>query len=273
MEKSYHQLSAGRVALVDEGEGEPLLLIHGIPTSSFLWRKVVPLLSRDHRVLAPDLLGYGDSEKPAGADLGVRAQARYVAELLEKLGWERGAVVGHDIGGGVAQVLAAENPEMVRALVLVDSIAYDSWPVPEIERLKEPVWDEIFKTLDLSRGFRKALERGLVRVAVDDELVEAYVRPFAGEGRFAYLRAARALRTQDLLDLMPRVEALSIPTLLLWGERDEFQKVEYARRLAAAMPRAKLRVIPEAGHFLPEDAPEDVASAIREFLQEESPGT
>ncbi len=268
MRKQFMSTSAGSLAYVEEGEGSAVILIHGIPTSSYLWRGVVPLLARDFKVYAVDLLGYGDSDKPALADLSVAGQAGHLRAFMDAVDWRRGAVVGHDIGGGVAQLLAVRDPGAVSSLVLCDTIAYDSWPVPDIERLKDPAWDQIMETLDLSKGFRKALEQGMVhREAVDDRLVSEYVRPFRDlEGRRAYLRCARALRTEDLLSVMDGVERLDVPTLIVWGEADVFQKLEFGRRLKERMRRADLVVIPGAGHFVPEDRPEEVARVIRDHL-------
>jgi pimeloyl-ACP methyl ester carboxylesterase len=269
MDKAFLRTDAGRMAFVERGEGHRILLIHGIPTSSFLWRNVIPPLAEALKVYAVDLLGYGDSDKPEGADLSIVAQANYLRAFMREVGWDRGAVAGHDIGGGIAQLLALESPQAITNLVLLDTIAYDSWPVSEIERLKDPAWDEILATRDLSSGFAKSFKRGMVREErVDDQLVAEYVRPFEGvEGRRAYLRCARALRTEDLASVMDRVELLDVPTLIIWGEGDDFQKVEYGRRLAAAMPRARLVVLEEAGHFVPEDRPEEVARLIREFVR------
>lgn len=269
MEKSWVELNAGRIAYVEEGEGEPILLLHGIPTSSFLWRSVIPILAERFSVYAPDLLGYGDSDKPERVDLSVSAQADYIHAFMQKVGWKEGYVVGHDIGGGIAQLVAIRHPEAVKKLVLMDTIAYDSWPVPEIERLKEPAWDQIMETLDLFKGFKKAFQRGIFhKERVTDELVSAYVKPFEGlVGRMAYLRCARALKTEDLLAHMDEVEQLPIPVLIIWGEGDDFQLVHYGRRLGEGLKQAKLVVVKGAGHFIQEDRPEEVARLIGEFIQ------
>lgn len=267
--KSTVRVKAGAMAYVAQGQGEPILLLHGIPTSSFLWRNVIPLLAERFLVYAPDLFGYGDSEKPEGVDLSVSAQADYLYEFMQKVGWERGSVVGHDIGGGIAQLLAVRYPWAVRKLVLIDTIAYDSWPVPEIARLKEPVWDQIMETLDLAKGFKKGFLRGVFhQERVTDQLIAEYVRPFEGfEGRMAYLRAARALRTEDLLAHVKAIEALQIPVLIIWGEGDEFQPLRYGQTLKERLPNARLVVVPEAGHFILEDKPEEVARLIQGFLE------
>jgi 2-hydroxymuconate-semialdehyde hydrolase len=267
MKKSFVRTPAGRLAYVKAGTGQPMLLIHGIPTSSFLWRNVIPPLAEEFLVYAVDLLGYGDSDKPEDADLSIVAQARHLWSFMEQVGWRHGSVVGHDIGGGIAQLLAVEHSEAVTKLVLIDSIAYDSWPEPQIARLKEPFWDEIMETLDLGKGLRKGFEKGMVhKERVDDELIAQYLRPFDGaEGRRAYLRCARALRTEDLTSVMDRVEGLDVPTLIIWGAADPYQDVQYGERLAGAMRRARL-VVEDAGHFIQEDRPKEVALLVRNFV-------
>lgn len=274
MEKSRVVIRGGTIAHVRQGKGEPVLLIHGMPTSAYLWRHVIPLLAQDFAVYALDLLGYGDSDKPPKVDLSLRAQAGYVAEFMKKVGLTHATVVGHDIGGGVAQLLALDRPELVKRLVLLDTVAYDSWPVPEIDRLKDPAWDRIIETIDLRDGFGKALLRGTFhRDRVTDALVAEYVRPFDGlQGKQAYLRCARALNNRDILIRAAEIERLPLPVLILWGETDNYQDVKVGQRLADGLPAARMVVVREAGHFLPEDQPEEIARLMRAFMQDRGSG-
>src|SRR5215212_11576073 len=129
--KHFLDVGEARVAYYEEGNGEPLLLLHGCPFSSYIWRKVIPLLSPRYRCLAPDLLGLGDTETPEGTDWSLRAQAAMVVGFLDALGIERAHVVGHDHGGAIAQLLAAEHPERVDRLVISNAEAYDNWPSAE----------------------------------------------------------------------------------------------------------------------------------------------
>lgn len=269
-EYGFVQVDGHRLAFVTAGGGASVVLIHGIPTHSYLWRNVAPgLVAAGLPTIAVDLLGYGFSDKPVGVDLGVAAQARILAAALRRLNWRGGTIVGHDIGGGVAQLLAVSHPDLVRRLVLIDTIAYDSFPEPGIARLKEPAWDAILGApdFDLKKGLTKGFMRGMVNSErVTPDLIAAYERPFRGvEGRLAYLRAARALRTEELASRMDAVEHLKIPTLLIWGAEDPFQPLHYGERLAKAMPNARLDVITGASHFLPEDAPHVLAQRIVTF--------
>ena len=125
LERHRARVSAGDIAYVDEGDGPAVALLHGFPTHADLWRNLAPLLAPRFRVVAPDLLGYGGSGKPGDADLSIAAQARYVRELLERLGVHEFAAVGHGAGGGIAQLLALEG--RVRTLVLLDTVAFEEW--------------------------------------------------------------------------------------------------------------------------------------------------
>jgi pimeloyl-ACP methyl ester carboxylesterase len=269
-EPRFLQVDGHRLAFVVAAGEASVVLIHGIPTFSYLWRNVAPALTMAGlRTIAVDLLGYGRSDKPTGVDLGIAAQARMLATALRLLNCRGGTIIGHDIGGGVAQLLAIDHPDLVHRLVLVDTIAYDSFPEPGIARLKEPAWDAILGAadFDLKKGLTKGFRRGMVHSErVTPDLIAAYERPFQGvEGRLAYLRAARALRTEELASRMDAVERLKIPTLIVWGAEDPFQPLRYGERLANAMPCARLDIIMGASHFLPEDAPEVLAQRIVSF--------
>jgi 2-hydroxymuconate-semialdehyde hydrolase len=269
---SYIGADGEQIAYHRFGHGPSVVLIHGIPTWSYLWRNIMPSLVQDGlEVIAVDLLGYGESDKPIGTDLGIAAQAERLATVLRKLNWEGSAIVGHDIGGGVAQLMCANDHEAAERLVLIDTIAYDSFPEPSIARLKDPVWDGILSVpdFDLQKGLAKGFSRGMVHNdRITSELIKAYERPFRGvDGRLAYLRAARALRTEDLAVRMNEVEKLDIPTLIIWGAEDAFQPLRHGARLAAAMPRARFEQVEHAGHFLPEDEPHIVARMIIDFVK------
>jgi pimeloyl-ACP methyl ester carboxylesterase len=259
---------AGDIAYLRKGQGPALLLLHGIPTSSYLWRDVIDPLAKTFDVLAPDLLGYGDSDKRLDADLSIAAQARYMVAFMESLGVHQAAVVGHDIGGGVAQLMAVDEPDRVARLILIDSIADNNWPIPEIARLKDPAWDQILVGRDLRPGFKKGLEDGTTRDgAVTDELVDEIARPFADQGtRRDYLRVARALNNRDLVSRSRHIQEIQTPTLILWGANDTFLEPRWAEVLQKKLQDSTVTIIDPGGHFLPLDRPEEVVNAILGFL-------
>ncbi len=259
---------AGDIAYLRKGQGPALLLIHGIPSSSYLWHDILDPLAEHFDVLAPDLLGYGDSDKRLDADLSIAAQARYMVAFMESLGVHQAAVVGHDIGGGIAQLMAVDEPQRVARLILIDSVVDNNWPVHDIARLKEPVWDQIMVNLDLRDGFRKGLEAGMTaHERITDELVNEWTRPFQDlGGRRAYLRTARALNNRDLTSRSRHIQDIETPTLILWGANDKFLEPRWADTLKHKLHDSTVEVIEPGGHFLPIDRPEVVVDAIMRFL-------
>jgi uncharacterized protein (TIGR00369 family) len=259
---------AGDIAYLRKGQGPPLVLLHGIPSSSYLWRDVIDPLANTFDVLAPDLLGYGDSDKRLDADLSIAAQARYIVAFMETIGVHQAAIVGHDIGGGIAQLMAVDEPQRVARLILIDSVVDNNWPIADIARLKEPAWDQIMVNIDLREGLRKGLEAGIVTEGrINDELVDEWTRPFQDlGGRRAYLRAARALSNRDLTSRARHIEEVETPTLVLWGANDHFLEPRWADTLKHKLRDTTVEIIDPGGHFLPLDRPDAVVEAITRFL-------
>ncbi|HKO17105.1 MAG TPA: alpha/beta hydrolase [Gemmatimonadaceae bacterium] len=250
------------------GAGEPVVLLHGFPTSSHLWTEVVPLVPPGHRVVVVDLLGYGRSDRPEARPVGIRTHAQRVIELFDQLGINYACVVGHDIGGGIAQCLAVRHPQRVSRLCLVDSVAFDAWPTRDVKlaRAMLPLTRHLPTTWLLSI-LRSDLLRGYVDHERGARSIELYVRPFASpEGRDAFMQHLLALNSADTIALAPRLKDIVAPTAIVWGEHDPFLPLSLGRRLQRAIPGATLQVVPGARHFTPEDAPRRIAEALAELL-------
>jgi 2-hydroxymuconate-semialdehyde hydrolase len=265
LEKRRARVSGGELAYADEGEGHAVLLIHGFPTSSHLWRDLVPVLAPRARTIAVDLLGYGDSEKPRDpAGLTVRAQAGYVRELIDALGLDRPAAVGHDIGGGVAQLLALDG--VTSTVVLADTITFDAWPIQAVRMLQEVSEDQADQ--ELVKGVvGLALDTGLARgERLSDEDRAEYLRPWLDEPA-SLVRAARGIDGVGLAGTEERLAQRDVRALILWGEEDAFLPPEGAERLGEAMPGATVALLPGCGHFVTEDAPEVVLPLIADYVR------
>jgi 2-hydroxymuconate-semialdehyde hydrolase len=266
-EKRRRPTSGGELAYTDEGEGPPVVLLHGFPQSSFVWRDLAPLLTSRFRVIVPDLLGTGDSDKPPGAPLGLVAQATYIHELVEGLAVERYAVVGHSVGGGVAQLLAIDHPG-VDAMVLISSTAFDAWPTfPTREVQRTPPEREV--ELLVASGIRASLRAGMATPdRITQDQVAEYLRPWSGpDGVDAFFRFARDMDGTGLSGREDDLSALEIPVLIFWGEQDEFYPPAIAERLNETIPTSTLGLLPGCGHFLVEDAIETIGPMIYEYLR------
>ena len=266
-EKRRVRVPAGELAVVDAGDPEapPVVLLSGGLTSSYVWRQLVPLLSPWMRVIAPDLLGAGESDSPDGADLGLEAHAGSVRALLGELGVGRFALVGHGRGGGVAQLVAVESD--VAALILIDSVAFDAWPSRTILDMRERLGDvdEAF----VREWFETLFARGMGhRERLSEADLAEFRRPFQGpDGLERFVRVAADLDGRGLVGIEPRLAELEIPALVLWGEEDAFLPAEMAERLGEALPRAAVALLPGCGHFLLEDAPETVSPLVFQWLR------
>jgi pimeloyl-ACP methyl ester carboxylesterase len=255
------------ISYVDEGRGAPLVLLHGIPTWGFLWSGVLRALAMTHRVLIPDLLGYGYSDRREGFDRSISRQAEALDAWMDRLGVVDAAVVGHDIGGGVAQHLAIRFPRRVSRLCLMNSICYDSWPIELMVQLGHPGVARKLSARVVQRMLRLALKRGGFATAPPAGLLDGLLAPYATEvGKTSLVRDAAALNTNQTLELVPRLGHVAVPTWLVWGVDDAFQPVKWGERLAWEIPGAKLVRVEHARHFVMWDQPHAVMTALGEFL-------
>lgn len=249
------------------GTGEPLLLLHGFPTSSHLWNQVVPLVPPGHRVVVSDLLGFGRSDPPGGRDLSIGAHARRVLGLMDALGITEAAVVGHDIGGSVALRLALHEPARVSRLCLVNSAAISARPGAALG--SGGLLPHLLRVLPSSvatSALRSRMRRGYVSPERGSHSIEQYLRPFTNnagqQAMVSHLAAAADQAAEDGAAL----GGIRIPVAVLCGRDDPIQPAEVSQRLGEAIAGATVEVVPDARHFLPEESPQVVARVITELL-------
>ncbi len=257
-----------RVAYTDVGEGEPVILLHGIPTWSFLYREVIPILAREYRVLAPDLLGHGYSDRRDRFDRSLRAQTSMILRFMDALAIERATIVGHDTGGGVALILGIEHPDRVKRLVLSNIVAYDSWPVDDMISLGDPTWRNR-TAAEVAAFVASGFSGGLHNPdRLTEEFERGIVAPYADEeGKISLIRNASALNTNHTMALVDRHKDITAPTLVLWGVQDPMQTINDGERLAREIPTARLKRMEASSHWLQQDAPEAFAREVLDFLR------
>jgi pimeloyl-ACP methyl ester carboxylesterase len=271
-----------RVAYREAGAGDEILLLHGCPFSSFIWRRVMPQLTHNFRCLAPDLLGLGDTETAPDADWSLRAQATMVLGFLDRLGVARAHLVGHDHGGALAQLLAAEHPDRVGRLVLANAEAYDNWPSraerPFVRLTQVPlIGDAVMWAWARRPLFRLTLSAAKAvhdRGALTDELLDGYIAAnFADRHRRAKTKRFLAgqldpAHNRVTLELLDGLRRFDHPTLLIWATEDPHFGPQWGQRLLRDIPGATgLERLPDTGHLLMEERPDTIAALIREFLQ------
>jgi pimeloyl-ACP methyl ester carboxylesterase len=248
----------------------PLVLLHGFGTSTFLWRRVAPALPLGRvTAWAVDLLGHGESDRPADGDFGVAAQAQSVEQAMTAMRIGRATIVGVDLGASVALRLAATRPARVHGLVLIGP--------PPLGRVRGEDLVEFGRLaaahlFEASRGMLGAaawlaplLTRSVAKPdAMPAKLIARYAAPFVGADGVRHLQAlANAITDGDADEAPPaRVTAR---TLVLRGEQDAWCSSAEASRLATAIPEAEFRTVAEAGRLIPEDAPESLAALLAEW--------
>jgi len=262
-----------RMHYVDEGAGDPVLLLHGEPTWSFLWRGSIPPLARQHRVVAPDLIGFGRSDKPT--DVGWYSYDGHVASierLVDVLGLERITLVVHDWGGPIGLRFAVEHEALVERLVILDTgIAGGKPPGERWLRFRDVV-REVGGALDIGR----LVEAGTVGGLLDD-VRAAYDAPFptpeskAGPRAFPELVATEPAHpsTEPMNRVRDALRAWHKPALVVWGAEDSVLSPTIAARFVELIPGARgPLLLAGASHFLQEDRPVEVTAAIAGFLAE-----
>ena len=254
---------------------EPVIFVHGFPSSSYLWRDVVRQMSPGHRIVVLDQLGFGRSDRPLSMDrsvLSVLAHAGRLRALMDALGIESACLVGHAMGGAVAQSLALSWPARVSRLGLVNSVAFDAWP-QRAARLARTLCaiPQIGRALGvpfLAGLVHGSLLPGFVEKVRARHSLDHYLHAFTARLGVDVLAAQlRAMRDNSVAALGERLGTIGQPTSVIWGVADPFLSVRVGARLRDAIPGASLELIAEAGHFSPEDAPDHVASAIEALLR------
>jgi pimeloyl-ACP methyl ester carboxylesterase len=268
LSKTYDS-AGGMIAYEVLGRGAPVVLVHGTPSWSYLWRNVADELAGRFRVYVYDLLGYGTSEKRKGQDVSIGAQTRMLAELLDRWELEQPSIAGHDIGAAITLRLMLLQGRRFRRVALCDAVAIAPWITPFSRHVQRHL--EAFQTVPehIHRQMIATHLRTAIAREMSDAELEPYLRPWLGPiGQAAYYRQVAQFDERYTREIEPRYGEIHTPTLVLWGEQDGWLPPQFGRRLAGAIPDAQLVNVPNAGHFLPEDQPRTVVQALAPFFSE-----
>jgi 2-hydroxymuconate-semialdehyde hydrolase len=244
---AFAQLEGTRVRYVDDGEGSPVVMIHGFASSLETWAAVMPEVRVHHRVLAMDLKGFGWTDRPEG-DYSPEAQARIVLALMDERGIDRAAFVGHSYGSSVVLAIALMAPERVTRIALYDAWVYSSqlptfFHMARADGLGEAMFATWYNERAEDRMALAFYDRAFVTQALVDEVNRALERPGT---QAAALAAVRAMQYERQELRYPEIEQ---PVLLLWGREDRVTPLSVGERLARDLPGARLVVYPRCGHF------------------------
>lgn len=269
MEKLIVSVKGRKVFYNHWGEGQTMVLLHGIPTDSRLWDSMIPYLEPYYSVYAFDLLGFGRSEKLDSTKLDLRSQAEFFLDVFKELSLKEITIVGHDIGGGIAQIMAVESPKVFKSMVLMDSACYDSWPIQlltagqKLELLFQHLPQDVL--YDLFKGY---IEEGLYNKDKADAIAEKYWPLLQDkDGIETFLKAVESLDNRYTIEVSRYLYDIRMPVLILWGRHDKFIRLSYAFRLNEDIRNSQISIIEEGGHFLPEDNPEETAKTIHDFIK------
>ncbi|MEP6954633.1 MAG: alpha/beta hydrolase [Solirubrobacteraceae bacterium] len=266
-------LPTGIIDYHDTGSGPPVVLVHGALVNAEVWRPLIERLEASHRCIAPELpLGSHRRAMPRDADITPHGVARLIGELLEALDLRDVTLIGNDTGGGLSQLVALDHGQRVGRLVLTNCDAFETFPpkafVPLFRLARVPgVLRAIYQPMRLAAARRLPLAFGWLGRDLDDELTRGWVEPVLRDRgvRRDISRFLRGVKPSVLLDAGARLPTLRVPVLVAWGTADPFFRLDLGRRIAAAIPGARLVEIAGSRTFVSQDAPDALARLVAGF--------
>lgn len=259
-----------KVHYTEAGTGDPIILVHGFPTSYHLWRNVMPEIAKTHRAIAIDLPGYGKSAKPLEIKYNFFFYEKVLTGFLDALGLEKTSFAVHDIGGPIGVFWAIRNQERLTKLVMLNTLVYPQMSYAVKIFMISLMTPGIRRFVASPRGIRAAMRFGVNhKKRMTPEVLEPYTAPFedpaAGRGM---VKAGLGLSPKGFVEMEEKLSTLTVPICIIYGENDRIlpDVAKTFGRVKQDCPQATITSIPGCGHFLQEDEPEKIASLVAEFL-------
>jgi len=269
-----HVLVEGlKISYTEMGRGTPIVLVHGIPTSSYLWRNMTPKLSLYGKVICIDLPGFGFSDPPANDDYSVSNFAELLKGFLETVSVKNAVFICHDFGGPIVISYLLKNSVKPRKLIILNTFLHDDLPPYPISMKLARIrpLGEILMTLFGESIIRSGLEGGVINKSlISDEMVTKYYMPEGNPGKLrkSMLATLRLDYADDLKYIEQRLTTIDTPTLILWAENDTYLPLYLGKKIHRDIPGSKFITLSHCGHFLQEEKPENVSAIVTEFLNE-----
>jgi pimeloyl-ACP methyl ester carboxylesterase len=269
LSQTYH-FNGRRVHYDVRGDGPPVVLVHGTPWSSFNLRHIIKALSEDFTVYYYDLLGYGQSDKTSG-DVSLGIQNQVLSGLLDHWQIRQPVIIGHDFGGATLLRTHLLNKCNFDKIVLIDPVAVSPWGSPFFRHVKQN--ETAFA--GVPDYIHEAIVRAYVKTAafkpIDDATLDMIVAPWTDEdGKSAFYRQIAQANSAHTDDVQPLYAQITSPTLILWGSEDTWIPLERGEALHDMIPGSTFHVIPDAGHLVIEEKPDQLIRKIRSFLKNEN---
>ncbi|MCW3804220.1 alpha/beta fold hydrolase [Plebeiibacterium marinum] len=253
----------------EAGTGTPVLFVHGISTYSFIWRKIVPSFVDLYRVIVVDLFGCGRSDLRVDISYSLSSHASYLHQFMAKLNIDKFHLVSHDVGGGIAQIMSVMHPDRIKSATLINTVAYNFWPVQPIISMRTPIFRQFAAaTLDLWT-LKLIVKRGLYHPgAFTEELVELFRSGINSKpSRKSFLHFAKCLNNNDLMSIVDELHNLDTPILIIRGVKDVYLGAAITHELVKNLKNCTGIRIETAGHYAQEDEPGVIIKEVKNFLE------
>ena len=273
----FFHVSNEKLHYVDEGAGEPLLMLHGNPTWSFFYRNLAKFFSQNnYRVIVPDHIGCGLSSKPQDYEYTLENHIENTIALVEKLKLTNITLIVHDWGGAIGMGVATRRPDLIKKIIIMNTAAFRSLEIPwRINILRNPMGEVFIRAFN---GFALPATTMAVMKKLPAEIKRGFVLPYSDyQSRIATAKFVRDIPMNDhhptyktLAGIEEKLKSLKVPVLILWGEKDFCFTMNFQKRWMEFFPKAKVKTWPDAGHYLVEDKTAEVIDEIEKFLKDES---